>query len=395
MSASTRSFGLWELESFGMKRELMSSADRRDSSTNVRRLVVKLGSTTVTSESFESLVGQIAQARGAGIDVVLVTSGAVAAGMEVLGVAERPSETSRAQALAAAGQAELMGRYARSLGAHGLRCAQILLTHEDLSHRRHLLNIRHTLESAFRLGLVPVVNESDTVATEELRFGDNDRLAAAMGSVIDADLVILLSDVDALYDADPRSEPEARVIEEVPEISDAIRAVAGTASTGLGTGGMRSKIAAAELSTGAGVPLIVASGSEPGVLNRLLDGERLGTLFSVGKETLGRRRHWISALSKIAGTLVVDAGAARALREAGSSLLAIGISRSEGTYDRGDAVVVVGPDGEELGRGLVGYRSDDVQRIAGHRREAIMEVLGVSVAGPVVHRDDFVKHEAS
>jgi glutamate 5-kinase len=357
-------------------------------------LVVKLGSTTVTSSDFSGIVGEIATLSLKGVDVVLVTSGAVAAGMEALGMKDRPSDTARAQALAAAGQAELMGRYARELEAHGLRCAQLLLTHEDLSHRRHLLNIRHTLESAFELKLVPVVNENDTVATEELRFGDNDRLAAAIGSVIDADLVVLLSDVDALYDADPREEPTAERISEVTVIDDHVRAVAGVAGTGLGTGGMRSKIAAAELSTGAGIPLVVASGLEPDVISRLLAGEQLGTLFSVSADRVGRRRHWIGALSKIAGTIVVDRGAAKALREAGSSLLAIGIQESSGTFERGDSVVVHDLDGLEVGRGLVGYSSGDVGRIAGHRTDEIMSLLGVSVAGPVIHRDDFIRPEA-
>ena len=374
-------------------REMMSSAAPRDSWGHLRRLVVKLGSTTITSSSFEELVEEIAGLTHRGVHVVLVTSGAVAAGMEVLGVDDRPSETSRAQALAAAGQAELMSRYGRAFERFQLRCAQLLLTHEDLSHRRHLLNIRHTLESVFGLGLVPVVNENDTVATEELRFGDNDRLAAAIGSVIDADLVVLLSDVDALYEADPRTDPEAKPIEEVSSIDESIWSAAGVAGTGLGTGGMRSKIAAAELSTGAGVPLVVASGSEGAVLQRILGGERLGTLFSVSAERMGRRRHWIGSLSKIAGTLVVDHGAVKALQETGSSLLAIGIQRSEGVNERGDSVVVLDPHGVEIGRGLVGYSSSDVERIAGHQRAEIMSVLGVSVAGPVIHRDDFVRTE--
>jgi glutamate 5-kinase len=374
---------------------MMAPTAPRTSWGNLRRLVVKLGSTTVTSSSFEDLVGEIAGLSLKGVDVVLVTSGAVAAGMEALGIHERPSDTARAQALAAAGQAELMGRYARALGERGLRCAQLLLTHEDLSHRRHLLNIRHTLESAFDLKLVPVINENDTVATEELRFGDNDRLAAAIGSVIDADLVVLLSDVDALYDADPRAQPGAHRIEEVSIIDDRVRAAAGVSGTGLGTGGMRSKIAAAELSTGAGVPLIVASGSEPEVLTRLLAGEPLGTLFSVSGDRVGRRRHWIGALSKIAGTVVVDRGAAKALREAGSSLLAIGIKDSTGTFERGDSIQVHDPDDNEVGRGLVGYCSADVARISGHRTAEIMTLLGVSVAGPVIHRDDFIRTESS
>ena len=390
-----RSFGPWALGSCATTREMMSAPASRASWSSLRRLVVKLGSTTVTSSGFDGIVGEVAALSLKGVDVVLVTSGAVAAGMEALKLRDRPSDTALAQALAAAGQAELMGRYARALHEHGLRCAQLLLTHEDLSHRRHLLNIRHTLESAFELNLVPVVNENDTVATEELRFGDNDRLAAAIGSVIDADLVVLLSDVDALYDADPREEPSAERISEVAVIDDRVRAAAGVAGSGLGTGGMRSKIAAAELSTGAGVPLVVASGSEPQVLTRLLAGDQLGTLFSVSRDRVGRRRHWIGALSKIAGTIVVDRGAATALRETGSSLLAIGILESSGTFERGDSVVVQDLEGVEVGRGLVGYCSADVGRIAGHRTDEIMTILGVSVAGPVIHRDDFIRPEAT
>jgi glutamate 5-kinase len=363
---------------------------RRPRPGAIRRLIVKLGSTTVASPAFDSLVDEVADLVTGGVRVVLVTSGAVAAGMEGLGLSDRPSDTARAQALAAAGQVALMGRYGAALGRHGLGCAQLLLTHEDLSHRRHLLNIRHTLEAAFDLGLVPVVNENDTVATEELRFGDNDRLAAALGSVVDADLVVLLSDVDALYDADPFVHADAKPLEEVTVIDSGIRAIAGASSTRLGTGGMASKVAAAELAMGAGVSLIVASGSEVGILRRLVDGEVLGTHFVPPADRIARRRHWIGSLSKIAGTLEVDAGASKALRETGSSLLAIGITAVEGVFERGDAVCVVDPEREEIGRGLVGYGSAEVGRIAGHRTPEVPTILGVAVAGPVIHRDDFV-----
>ena len=356
----------------------------------IRRLIVKLGSTTVSSPAFGPLIDEVAGLVAGGVRVVLVTSGAVAAGMEGLGLVDRPSDTSRAQALAAAGQAALMGRYGAALGRHGLRCAQLLLTHEDLSHRRHLLNIRHTLEAAFDLGLVPVVNENDTVATEELRFGDNDRLAAALGSVVDADLVVLLSDVDALYEADPRVHPDAKPLREVTDIDEEIRSIAGGSSTRVGTGGMASKVAAAELAMGAGVSLIVASGSEERVLGRLMDGEVMGTHFAPSADRVARRRHWIGSLSKIAGTLHVDQGASSALRLTGSSLLAIGVTGAEGVFERGDAVRVVDPGGAEIGRGLVGYGSSEVGRIAGHRSPEVPTILGVAVAGPVVHRDDFV-----
>ncbi len=238
----------------------------------VRRLVVKLGSRIVVSEAFDGIVDEAARLTSAGTEVVIVSSGAVAMGMRCLALEERPSGLSRVQALAATGQAELIGRYNERLALHGCRCAQVLLTHEGLSARRHAMNIRHTLEDLLALGILPVVNENDSVATEELRFGDNDRLASAVGATLGADLVILLSDVDALYDADPRVDPGASRLLEVTTIDATIRAMAGSAGSSLGTGGMASKIAAAELAVGAGIPLIVASGQDGDVLRRLLAG---------------------------------------------------------------------------------------------------------------------------
>ena len=356
---------------------------------SVKRLVVKMGSRVVLSDAFDAIVDEVAQLVTDGTQVVIVSSGAVAMGMRCLGVQTRPNALSRVQALAAAGQAELIGRYNRRLALHGSRCAQVLLTHEGLSSRRHAMNIRHTLEDLLALGLIPIVNENDSVATEELRFGDNDRLAAAVGATVGADLVVLLSDIDALYDADPRTAVAARPIFEIDTIDDSVRAMAGSAGSGVGTGGMTSKVAAAELAVGAGIPLIVTDGSQGDVLARLLAGERLGTHFSATSQ-VGRRRHWIGFLSKVKGTVTVDEGAVLALRERGSSLLAAGLMSVEGVFERGDSVRVNSPAGVEIARGLSGYGSDDLARICGCRSEDVLLVLEIDAADPVIHRDDLV-----
>jgi len=355
----------------------------------VRRLVVKLGSRVVLSPAFDGIVDEVARLVIGGTEVVLVTSGAVATGMQCLNITERPKSLSRIQAMAAAGQAELVGRYNERLTVHGCRCAQVLLTHESLSMRRHAMNIRHTLEDLLTMGLIPLVNENDSVATEELRFGDNDRLAAAVAATVGADLVVLLSDIDALYDADPRTSREARAIAEVPAIDASIRRMAGSSGSSLGTGGMASKIAAAELSVGAGIPLVVASGEDGAVLGRVLSGEVIGTRFH-GAPSVGRRRHWIGFLSKVKGTVTVDEGAVKALRERGSSLLAAGIKAVDGVFERGDAVSVVDDRGEEIARGLSGYGAEDLRRIQGCRSDQVPIVLDVDAADPAVHRDDLV-----
>ena len=355
----------------------------------IKRLVVKMGSRVILSDAFDDLVDEMASLVCSGVEVAIVSSGAVAMGMQCLGLDLRPKTLKRVQALAALGQAELIGRYNARLSKSSKRCAQVLLTHESLSQRRHAMNIRHTLEDVLALGLIPIVNENDSVATEELRFGDNDRLAAAVAATLGADLVIVLSDVAALYDADPRRSDEAKIISEVAHIDEEIRSMAGSAGSQLGTGGMASKIAAAELSVGAGIPLIVASGTEPKVLTRILQGERIGTRFAADAK-VGRRRHWIRFLSKIKGTLAVDPGAVRALQERGSSLLAAGVTHVQGEFERGDALVIVDESGGEVARGLSGYNAQDLARIAGSRSEDVLEVLRIEAADPVVHRDDMV-----
>lgn len=357
----------------------------------LKRVVVKLGSSTVLGADLDALAKQVAMLRTQGVDTLVVTSGAVAMGMRQLGLTERPKDMAKVQALAAVGQSVLMMLYQEAFAAHGLPCAQILLTHEALSDRTHFLNVRHTLSEALAFQAVPIVNENDTVAVEELRFGDNDRLAAALATVADADLVILLSDVDALYDADPRRHSDAQPVRRVTteEAFATISAsVDGAVGSAVGTGGMRSKVQAAELAISAGIPLVVASGDDLSILGRIVAGEEEGTLFCPLAKPRPRRLHWIAWLSKVKGTLTLDSGAVEALQERGSSLLAAGIVAVEGAFERGDSVELLAPDASVIGRGLAGYDSVAVGRILGQRTGAVAETLGLRAVDPVVHRDD-------
>ncbi len=356
---------------------------------NVRRIVVKVGSSTLQAVSLDVLTDALVALRRRGVDVALVTSGAVACGMQRMGLGERPRELTQVQALAAVGQADLMARYQVSFGRHGIAAAQVLLTHGDLAERGNFLNIRHTLRELFGYGVVPIANENDTVATDELRFGDNDRLAAAFATVVEADLVVLLSDIPSLFDKDPRKHPDAAPIPDVHRIDDTIRGMGGEAGSGVGTGGMSSKIEAADIATRAGIPLIIANGADPSILGSIMRGDVVGTLFHPQRQ-ITRRRHWIGFLSRTLGVLRVDAGAAQALRETSSSLLPIGVTAVEGHFAIGDAVEIRDGDGVLIGRGLVNYESDLLVQIRGLKRDAVGQKLGRTYVDPVIHRNDFV-----
>ena len=356
----------------------------------VRRVVLKLGRTTLAAVDLDQLIDEVQALRAGGIEVAIVTSGAVASGLARLGFTERPTDLPRIQALAAVGQVDLMARYRASFARHGVYCAQILITHEALAERHHFLNARHTLNTLFELGVVPVVNENDTVATEELRFGDNDRLAAAIATVLDADLVVLLSDIDALYDKDPRKDPTARPIDEVPAVDERVRRSAGDAGSGVGTGGMRSKVLSAEIAVKAGIPLIIARGDDPSLIPRIIAGERIGTVFLADPHRVGSRRHWIGFLSRLKGTITIDAGAVAALRERGSSLLPIGILAVRGGFEPGDGVLIEALDGEPIARGLVAYDYETLVRICGKKTDEIAQILERAGVDPVVHRNDMV-----
>ncbi len=321
--------------------------------------------------------------------VVLVSSGAIALGRSALGLEARPRLLAQAQAAAAVGQIHLAEAWSKCWQGQGRVAAQILLTLNDLEQRRQYLNARATLETLIERGIVPVVNENDTVATEEIRFGDNDRLAARVAQLIGADGLLLLSDVNGLYDRDPGLHPDARHVPEVASIDSVIEAMAGDAGRrGVGTGGMSSKVAAARIAISAGVPVWLASGLSDDPLTDLLNGAR-HTRFKASAPALVQRKQWLSALQQTGGSLHVDAGAQRAL-QAGGSLLAVGILRVDGEFDRGDLVRILGEQGNVVGRGLSAYSAGHARRIAGCQSEQISEVLGEAGRGAVVHRDDIV-----
>lgn len=370
---------------------LPSSA--RASLRQARRVVVKVGSSTLAAtlegRPYLDVLCDSVAALMETHQIAIVTSGAVACGMQRLNFTERPRETAKVQALAAVGQAELMGRYGTSMARHGRHAAQLLLTHEDMARRHHFLSLRHTLSELVDLGVLPVINENDSIATEELRFGDNDRLAAAFATVFEADLVILLSDIPCLYNRDPRQDPTAEPVREVDIITDEVRQMAGAAGSGVGTGGMVSKIQAADIAVEAGIPLVIASGGHPHIIAEILAGDSVGTLFHAHKR-VDRRRHWIGYLSKLAGGVHVDAGAAKALCERHASLLPIGVTRVSGHFEAGEGVGIYDPEGKLIGRGLVGYDSRTLELIVGLRSDAISERLGRTLIDPVVHRNDLV-----
>lgn len=362
-----------------------------------RRLVVKIGSALIVDDStgeihrawLDALADDLAALRAAGIEILIVTSGAVAIGRRVLGLGrERSLRLEEKQAAAAVGQVRLAEAYRASLARHGIVAAQILVTPDDTEARRRHLNARATLTSLLAMGAVPVINENDTVATAELRFGDNDRLAARVAQMASADTLVLLTDVDGLYAADPRTDPSARHIAEVAQLTPEIEAMAGEARPGISSGGMVTKLAAARIAMAAGCRMAIASGRNLNPLAALGDGAR-ATWFLPAAEPLTARKRWIAAHVAISGHVLVDAGAARALAS-GKSLLPAGVTQVEGDFERGDLVAVRGPDGREIARGLANYAADDARAVAGHHSGAFEALLGYRGREELIHRDDLV-----
>jgi glutamate 5-kinase len=362
---------------------------------SARRLVVKIGSALLVDPAgrlrrdwLDSLAADLAGRRRAGDEVIVVTSGAIALGRAALALKARVLKLEDKQAAAAVGQINLAHAYQASLARHALPTAQLLLTLGDTENRRRYLNARSTIEALLRLGVVPVVNENDTVATNEIRFGDNDRLSARVAVMASADELILLSDVDGLYTADPRREPGAVRLALVAEITPEIEAMAGGAGSLAGTGGMASKLAAAKIATRAGCSVVVAPGAGPRPLARLAGGGPC-TRFPARASPLGARKEWIAGALAAMGVLRIDGGAARALRR-GSSLLPAGVVAIEGAFERGDAVIVRDPDGRDIAKGLIAYDADDARRIRGHKSEEIEALLGYRGRDELIHRDDLV-----
>lgn len=366
----------------------------------MQRLVVKLGTSVLTAGTdrlhrpyMVDLARQVAALRDAGTQVCLVSSGAVAAGKEAL--AADPQRRGRAsvplkQMFAAVGQSRLMHLYEQLFEIYGLQVGQALLTRDDLRDRRRYLNARNTLTLCLERGIVPIINENDAVVTAEIRVGDNDNLSAMVAGLIDADLLLILTDIAGLYSADPRSDPTASLIDEVAEIDERVWAIAGGAGSARGTGGMRTKIQAADLATRSGTAVVIASGAEPDIILRVARGERVGTRFLSAHSRLDARRRWLLAETARHSRIVVDAGAAAALLGQGRSLLPAGVAAVEGEFDRGQTVRIFGPDGREVARGLTQYRSADLRLIRGLRSAQIGETLGYDYGPEVVHRDDMV-----
>lgn len=364
--------------------------------TQVRRCVVKIGSALLTNNgqgldtaAIGAWAAQIAALRARGIEVVLVSSGAVAAGMQRLGQKTRPHALHELQAMAAVGQMGLVQVYETAFQRHGLHTAQVLLTHEDVTNRGRYLNASSTLRTLLGFGVVPVVNENDTVATEEIRLGDNDTLAALVAILVEADLLVILTDRAGLYDKDPRAHADAVLIHEGRAGDKALEAAAGGSGV-LGRGGMRTKLSAAATAARAGVGTVIASGREPEVLLRLLDGERLGTYLAPAQERLAARKQWLAGQLQVRGRLVLDAGAVKVLREAGRSLLPVGVTSVEGDFQRGELVACVAPDGREVARGLVNYSAADSARILGQSSDRIEAILGYVGEPELIHRDNMV-----
>ena len=369
-----------------------------------RRLVVKIGSALLVADNGEirrgwldALADDVARRHAAGQEVILVSSGAIAVGRRHLGLAGNRLRLEEKQAAAATGQIRLAHAYQEALARHGITVAQILLTLDDTEERRRHLNARATFAQLLALGAVPVVNENDTIATAEIRFGDNDRLAARVAQMTSADMLVLLSDIDGLYTADPRNDPDARHVATVREIGPEIEAMAGEAAPGYSSGGMVTKLAAARIAMSAGCRMLIARGvpegarALPGPLAAIEAGGR-ATLFLPRGEPRSARKSWIAGTVDPSGVIVVDDGAARALRR-GGSLLPAGVVAVEGVFERGDAVIVRTRAGVEAGRGLSAYSSADIRRIAGHKSGEIAGILGYRGRDEIIHRDDLVVTE--
>ncbi|WP_346838828.1 glutamate 5-kinase [Microbulbifer sp. SAOS-129_SWC] len=362
-----------------------------------RRWVIKIGSALLTDNgrgvnraAIFNWVEQIAALRSRGIEVLLVSSGAVAAGMDRLGWRRRPESVHQLQAAAAVGQSHLVQVYEHAFGQFDCRTAQILLDHDDLSNRTRYLNARSTLRTLLSLGAMPIINENDTVVTDEIRFGDNDSLAALVANLVEADALLILTDADGLFTQDPRDNPDAELISEGAATDPALLAMAGGSRSGLGRGGMSTKVRAAQLAARSGASTVIAGGAQREVIERVCRGEPLGTLLLPDADPLTARKRWLAGQLQVRGALVLDAGAEAALRSAGKSLLAVGVTAVEGRFRRGELVSCRNAAGDEIARGLVNYDSTEAARILGRPSEKFVELLGYRDDDELIHRDNLI-----
>ncbi|HEB77157.1 MAG TPA: glutamate 5-kinase [Methylothermaceae bacterium] len=367
----------------------------REALPRARKLIVKIGSSLLTAggrgldqDALAHWADQIACLWEQGRQTLVVSSGAVAEGMARLGWRRRPLNLNQLQAAAAVGQAGLVQAYETQFQRHGRRTAQILLTHEDLSQRQRYLNARSTLTTLLQYGVIPIVNENDTIVTDEIRFGDNDTLAALVANLIEADLLVILTDQPGLFERDPSLDPGAKLIFDASVTDPRLDQMAGGSRSGLGRGGMITKIRAARLAARSGTATVIVSGREPAVLKRLLRGEKLGTLLIPDSEPLDARKRWLVGQCQVKGKLVLDDGAVIALRQQGKSLLPIGVKAVEGRFQRGDVVACLDSQGEEIARGLINYSAEEARKIRGQPSSRIVELLGYVDEPELIHRDN-------
>jgi glutamate 5-kinase len=370
--------------------------ESRERLTRVKRCVIKIGSALLTNNgqgldlpAIRAWAAQMATLRMRGMEVVLVSSGAVAAGMQRLGFKTRPHALHELQAMAAVGQMGLVQVYESAFQQHGLHTAQVLLTHDDLANRERYLNARSTLRTLLGLGVIPVINENDTVATDEIRFGDNDTLGALVANLLEAELLVILTDQAGLYDKDPRSHGDAVLVQEATAGDKVLALMAGEGGA-LGRGGMRTKLTAAAKAARSGAATVIAWGRENDVLPRIMAGERLGTYLKPAEGRVAARKRWLADHMQVKGRLRLDAGAARVLRDAGRSLLPVGVKAVEGSFQRGELVACLDPEGVEVVRGLVNYGSEEAARIAGKASDKIESILGYVDEPELIHRDNMI-----
>ena len=361
-----------------------------------RRVVIKIGSALITNkgkgldtEAIQRWAAQMAELRGRGIELLLVSSGAVAEGMARMGMVKRPKALHELQAVAALGQMGLIQQFESCFKTHGIHTAQVLLTHDDLSNRQRYLNARSTLRTLLAMKAIPIINENDTVATEEFRFGDNDTLAAMVANLVEADVLVILTDQHGLFDRNPSFHADAVLVENANASDEAILNMAGDGGA-LGRGGMRTKITAARRAARSGAATVIASGSRDNVLLDIIAGKPVGTFLLPDTQPLAARKQWLAGHLMVRGSLKLDQGAASALKKSGVSLLPVGVTAINGVFGRGDMVSCVAPDGSEVARGLVNYSSAEADKIKGKSSNAIESVLGYIDEPELIHRDNLV-----
>lgn len=363
----------------------------------IQKIVIKVGTRLLTYDTgklnlgiIEKLVREMADLKNQGKDVVLVSSGAVGSGIGRLGLKRKPVSVQEKQAVAAIGQGLLIHFYEKLFSEYGHIVAQVLLTREDLDNRRRYINSRNTLLHLLKFGAISIVNENDTISTEEIEFGDNDKLSALVATLIDADLLIILTDIDGLYTANPRLDPTASSIPLVEEITTEIKKVAGKTEEMLARGGMITKIEAAEIVMASGISMVIANGRQENIIRRILNGEETGTLFCTKQAHLRSRKRWIAFAQKVKGSIYIDQGAEQALKGDGKSLLPIGVTKVEGLFARGDTVSICDFQGDEIARGLVNYSAEELRQIIGCKSIDIINILGYTGDKEVIHRDNLV-----